>query len=244
MQFDPFVQAAQTRLIKKGFNVGPDGADGFAGDDTRRAIAEYQRAVGLQPNGMLDQRTWESLDNAAAIPGVDRDSDPQPSDPEWDSLPGLPPVWPRQADVESFFGKPGTNHATLDLPFPMRIAWATDKKITGFAINKRVRDSARRCFEEIARAYSEDERAALGLDLFGGCFNNRTMRGGTRKSMHAYAIAIDFDPIRNQLKWKKPRARLSHDDCIPFFNIWEAEGWLSLGRARDFDWMHVQAARL
>ena len=29
-----------------------------------------------------------------------------------------------------------------------------------------------------------------------------------------------------------------------FWEIVESEGWTSLGRARDFDWMHFQAPRL
>ncbi len=70
------------------------------------------------------------------------------------------------------------------------------------------------------------------------------MRGGQSYSMHSWGIAIDFDPERNQLKWGRPRARLSHSDAAPFWDAWEAEGWVSLGRARNFDWMHVQAARL
>ena len=70
------------------------------------------------------------------------------------------------------------------------------------------------------------------------------MRGGTQYSMHSWGIAIDFDPERNQLNWGRDRARLAAADCVPFWDIWEAEGWVSLGRARNFDWMHVQAARL
>ncbi|AFL51378.1 hypothetical protein ABIE78_002797 [Sinorhizobium fredii] len=70
------------------------------------------------------------------------------------------------------------------------------------------------------------------------------MRGGNSYSMHSWGIAMDFDPERNQLHAYKPSARLSHSDAVPFWVAWESEGWLSLGRARDFDWMHVQAARL
>jgi len=33
-------------------------------------------------------------------------------------------------------------------------------------------------------------------------------------------------------------------DCEAFWKAWEEEGWLSLGRSRNFDWMHVQACRL
>ena len=72
----------------------------------------------------------------------------------------------------------------------------------------------------------------------------RKMRGGSSYSMHSWGIAIDFDPERNQLKWGKDRARLAQPDAVEFWRCWEAEGWVALGRARDYDWMHVQAARL
>jgi hypothetical protein len=70
------------------------------------------------------------------------------------------------------------------------------------------------------------------------------MRGGDRWSMHSWGIAIDFDPTRNSLHADHTQARLAQPDCNEFWRIWEDEGWVSLGRARDFDWMHVQAARL
>jgi hypothetical protein len=70
------------------------------------------------------------------------------------------------------------------------------------------------------------------------------MRGGSRFSMHSWGIAIDFDPERNQLHAHAPEARLSHADAAPFWKAWEAEGWVSLGRAKNYDWMHVQAASI
>ena len=155
------------------------------------------------------------------------------------------PQWPRQQDARSFYGSPGTNHAKLVLPFPMFLAWDLKTEIKTFTINKKCLESAQRAFAVIAQAYpTAKDRRALGIDLFGGCFNDRPMRGGSQPSMHSYACAIDFDPERNQLKWTHTQARLAKPDAAPFWKAWEDEGWLSLGKARDFDWMHVQAARL
>lgn len=92
--------------------------------------------------------------------------------------------------------------------------------------------------------YGDDGIEEIGGNLFGGCYNCRKMKGGSSWSMHSWAIAIDFDPGRNQLKWSHLQARLAKPDAVRFWELWEAEGWLSLGRARDFDWMHIQAARL
>lgn len=48
----------------------------------------------------------------------------------------------------------------------------------------------------------------------------------------------------NKLLWDRNRAGFAHPDYDAWWRCWEAEGWVSLGRARDFDWMHVQAARV
>lgn len=154
--------------------------------------------------------------------------------------------WPKQAaaSMDKFFGEKGTNQGKLKLPFPMRIAWAKDQTIKTITLNKKVIESAGRVFEKIASHYDAKARTRLGMDLFGGSLNVRRMRGGSAWSIHSWGCAIDFDPERNQLKWAKPRAALSSRDCEDFWEFWEAEGWVSLGRARNYDWMHVQAARL
>lgn len=155
--------------------------------------------------------------------------------------------WPKQdeASMNAFFGDKGENTRSLILPFPMRVAWDKKVLINKFAINVKCHDSAQKAFAEIAKHYPDPrQRAELGLDLWGGCLNVRKMRGGNKWSIHSWGCAIDFDPERNQLKWGADRARLAKQDCITFWKIWENQGWVSLGRARNYDWMHVQAARL
>ena len=126
----------------------------------------------------------------------------------------------------------------------MYLAWATGTRARKMTLHKKVAPSAERVLQRVSQIYNQKERKELGLDLFAGSLNVRKMRGGSSYSMHSWGIAIDFDSIRNQLSWNKPKARLSHSDAIPFWEAWEAEGWLSLGRARDYDWMHCQASRL
>jgi hypothetical protein len=152
-------------------------------------------------------------------------------------------TWPRQRECAAYYGKPGTGHSLLDLPYPMRIAWEPHVSIRRITIHEKCAASAARVLERTRAHYGVENIRELGLDLFGGCFNNRPMRGGTALSMHAYACAIDFDPARNLLKWNGRKARLAQPDAARFWEFWEEEGWVSLGRTRDFDWMHVQAAR-
>jgi hypothetical protein len=111
-------------------------------------------------------------------------------------------------------------------------------------VHTKVAASAERVLQAVASIYSPAERKTIGIDLFGGSLNVRKMRGGSAYSMHSWGIAIDFDPERNQLNWGRDKARLAQADAVPFWSEWEKEGWLSLGRARNFDWMHIQAARL
>lgn len=155
--------------------------------------------------------------------------------------------WGSQATVKQKFGTAGSadcTAGTVQLPYKMKIAWNTTQTISSFKCHKLVADSATRAFQKVADSYSKAEISDLGLDLFGGCYNYRVKRGGTTLSMHAYGLAIDIDPERNQLKWHKPQARLSLADAKKWFDAWYSEGWIGLGVEKDFDWMHVQAPKL
>jgi hypothetical protein len=152
--------------------------------------------------------------------------------------------WPRQKDMNKFYGSVGKNQTRIPVRWPMVLAWDTDKELKHITVHQKVAESAGRVLDQIAKDYTPAQIRELGLHLFGGSLNVRKMRGGKAYSMHSWGTAIDFDPMRNQLKWGRDKARLAKPDAKKFWEAWEAEGWVSLGRRRNYDWMHVQAAEL
>ena len=55
------VEALQNVLIKCGFDVGPDGADGEYGANTENAVKEFQKTHNLYPNGVCDSETLAAI---------------------------------------------------------------------------------------------------------------------------------------------------------------------------------------
>ena len=153
-------------------------------------------------------------------------------------------AWPTQSGVGAFYGQVGMRQTQLALPYPMKLAWDGTKVVRSISLHEKVAASAGRVLARALEHYGETGIRELGLDLFGGSLNVRKMRGGSAYSMHSWGIAIDFDPERNQLRWGRDRAKLAGNQAGAFLSFWEDEGWVSLGRARNYDWMHVQAARL
>ncbi len=170
--------------------------------------------------------------------------------PERDLVPATPEpaagpatVWPRQSECQQFYGNPGEHLVPLELPYPMRLAWDTGTVVRRFQCHEKVHDAFLRVFQKTRDEYGEQRLGELRLDLFGGCFNIRKMRGGNLLSMHSWGIAVDVDPAHNQLRMTKRDAAFAQPVYEPFWKIVEGEGLVSLGRTRDFDWMHFQAAR-
>lgn len=152
-------------------------------------------------------------------------------------------VWPGESEVPKYFGKPGEGLQMIDLPYPMRLAWDKRSIVKKTTCHSLVALPLKRIFTRTLEHYGSSRLSELGLDLFGGCFNNRSKVGGTSKSMHAYGIAIDLDPDRNQLKWDRRKAVFAKPEYDAFWNIVEAENAVSLGRCKNYDWMHFQFAR-
>lgn len=144
-----------------------------------------------------------------------------------------------QRDAPSFYGAPGTNQIRITPPYQI---FYGDAPVRSLLINKRCAQSALNAMGAVLAHYGSKGIRQLGLDRFGGCYANRAMRGGTKLSMHAFACAIDWDPERNPLRADHRWAQFAKPEYRAFLDAWEAEGWTSLGRAKDFDWMHVQAA--
>ena len=152
--------------------------------------------------------------------------------------------WPRQSECMKFYGKPGSNQVKCNLPFTMVLAWDTKQKLNSYTCHKLVKDPMERIWNRTLEHYGYDKIVELRLHYFGGCLNVRKMRGGSAWSMHSWGIAVDIDPARNALKMNKKQATLSKPVYDKFWQFVYDEGAISLGKERDFDWMHFQFARL
>jgi D-alanyl-D-alanine carboxypeptidase len=254
-------RSIQSALKAAGFYKGE--IDGNFGNGSRAARDAALRDAGVKIDGWPHSRLMIAINqwvmNGAAIDVGPIDGLAGPSTehgleqwqnalrdttPKASAIKHMPTTFPRQKDMLEFYGEPGTGHTRLTLPYPMRIAWDTADTVEAITIHEKCAASAGRAFEKVLFHYGYDKLRALGLDLFGGCFNNRKMRGGSALSTHAFAAAIDIDPINNQFRWGADRAKLAGPKYAFFIDAFEAEGWVSLGRERNFDWQHFQAARL
>lgn len=205
---------AAKQITLREMNIEVGIIDGMMGPSTQHAIEVWQNMV-------------------RAVPGD-----------EADHVPLAKIVWPTQAQVPGFYGPVGTSQVMLELPYKMKLAWDVSKPMTRFSCHTKVRDSLGRVFAAVLASYGETEIAKLRLDMFGGCLNVRKMRGGNSWSMHSWGIAVDMDPENNQLRMGRDKATFARPEYDPWWDAWEAEGWVSLGKARNYDWMHTQAARL
>lgn len=211
------VAAAQVLLNTYGYEAGA--VDGYDGHNTKNAFLAYDR----------EHRTRVPLKTDRSVSGP------------------VGGAWPRQDQLESFYGPAGGSAATAGkviLPIPFKIAWNPSQTISRFSCHEKVAGPLTAIFAEAVEHYGEEDFRRLRLDRFGGCFNDRNMRGGSRKSTHAYGIAVDLDPINNQLRWTSRRAKFAKAEYEAFWQIVERHGGVSLGREKDFDWMHFQFARV
>lgn len=261
------IKMAQSILVEKGFNIGT--VDGVAGSNTSAALDKikdldagwstdrkiigliqlYAKGRGIDPgkiDGFWGPRTQEAFDQLKHQLLFGHTE--APWRPEEVVVATNPNNWPLQTQkaMSDFYGaaKPNGNNnlVTVDVPYQLHIPWAgATNKIT---CHKKVKDSLLRVLNTVLNEYGLQRIHDLRLDIFGGCFNYRLMRGGTQLSTHSWGIALDFDPANNQLKWGRDKALFAKPDYIKWWEAWEKEGWVSLGRQRNYDWMHVQAAKL
>lgn len=148
------------------------------------------------------------------------------------------------AEMMARYGRPdqaGTYLVSVLMPFPLRLAWDTSTVVRSIRCHEKEASRVRAIFEEILKVYGPVQVKEMGIDLFGGCFNFRQMRGGSDWSKHSWGTAIDLDPARNQLHETKATARFARPEYGPMIDAFEKHGWASLGRMRNFDFMHFEA---
>jgi hypothetical protein len=147
-------------------------------------------------------------------------------------------------DVIKKYGKPNETGegylTTIQLPYPMKLAWDLDTKVNRMSCHKLAADKFLDVFNDLLAEYGMKEIERLGIDLFGGCFNYRKMRGGTSWSKHAWGIAVDIDPARNLLKETAKTARFARPEYQKMIDIFYKNGFISLGIEKNYDWQHFE----
>ena len=260
------IRFIQRVLIDQGFDPGPE--DGIAGQKTMSALSQV---VGINTALSKRRRLIQFIQLQAKSRGIQAGEIDGYWGPQTDYAfgalqqkieTGNPPAvwrpeeiqvenpnnWPPQQDEDvlmDFYGPPGNYSLTMiQLPYLHRLAWKPGTVIQRFQCHEKVHDSLKRVLMRVLDHYGTEGIRSLRLDMWGGCYNNRKMRGGSKPSMHSWGIALDYDPSNNKLKWGRDRATFARPEYDAWWNFWEEEGWFSLGRHKNFDWMHVQAARL
>ena len=193
----------------------------------KERIKQIQHKVGVAEDGIIGPITIEAICSALHVPAA-------------------PPLWPTQAQVRSgasCFGKPG-NEASLVSILPPYPLYFEGQQVRSIRVHQLIAPHVQKALSEVLEHYGLEEIHRLGLDVYGGSYAYRATTSGKSLSMHAWGIALDFAPEANAYSMRRPRASLSAEACRPWWEIWESHGAVSLGRKCDYDWMHLQFARL
>lgn len=221
------VKSYQVLLKQLGFYTGE--VDGVNGPLTVTAIKRFQTIHGAIPTGIFIPAQVRQLQGSILPSRTDTPYNPFPHDDT--------------KALTAYYGQPGSInlHTHIPLPYPLKLAWDTSVTVNTITIHEKCADAFLHFFEDILHEYKgriEEYR----LNLYGGSYNNRPIRGGTRASTHAFAAAIDLAPAENQLRWTKQKALFAKAQYAPLMEIAEKNALTNLGQVEGFDYMHFQAA--
>ena len=152
-----------------------------------------------------------------------------------------PNPWPfsTQEGLRDFYGEPGdeTNLVTINFPFPM---YYGGQLVTKSRCHKKVADSLLRVLKRIENFEGGTREILEPVSDYGGIYNFRNKRGGTRLSVHAWGAAIDLDADDNTFKDPWP---IKADMPFKVMEAFAEEGWSSAGAFWGYDAMHFEACR-
>jgi lipoprotein-anchoring transpeptidase ErfK/SrfK len=94
---DPFVVKAQVLLNRR--NISPGVVDGFAGENYRKAVAQFRRQAGLPAGDEMDAATFEALGGNGSAPIIAEYRLSQ-ADVDYDFAEAIPRDYARQAKLK------------------------------------------------------------------------------------------------------------------------------------------------
>ncbi len=229
-------QALSAEIERRRDELDPDYRDKIlTGSSNRQLVAHIQllaRDKGAEP-GKIDG-LWGTRTDFAFSQLQHFDQYGQLPAPWRDPTAVVSPAsqWPIQerAKLIAFYGQPGSHLTTIDIPYVLRIDWEPAVSTQRITCHDKVAASVQRVLHRVVSHYGEERIRELRLDRYGGCYNNRPMRGGTALSMHAWGIALDFDPRRmggGGVDQPGPAPQLRLDACPSGDATLIVSGWSS-----------------
>ena len=145
-------------------------------------------------------------------------------------------------DLVAIFGEPAdeSNLVFIVPAYPLKY---DGKNVSKIRCHKLISNQLENVFKEVLKAYGLEQIFQLYLNVYGGSYNNRPIRGGTKPSTHAWGIAIDMFPTGNSLNANKDKAAFARPEYKKWMDIWRANGFYNLGEVKNYDFMHFQAAK-
>ena len=128
-------------------------------------------------------------------------------------------------NLNKFFGDPAGKNGQVDAkwykdnivkwtpPYPMFYSDGKRTPLKTLLLHKKVVPVFTAAFTEVKEHFTPAEIKENHLDICGGTFNYRPMRGGSRLSVHAWGIAIDINAAWNGFN-KKPTMSLELVKCF------------------------------
>ena len=141
-----------------------------------------------------------------------------------------------QSSVNAVYGPAGESRLVrIKFPYPMFYGGV---RVASTFVHEAAANALVGALDMIRLVYTTDkDRTEAGVNVFDGVYNDRNIRGGNVKSMHAYGLAIDLDAARNgnHVHWPtKAHMPIEAIECFTSF------GWTCAGPWWGRDGMHSQ----
>lgn len=172
--------------------------------------------------------------------------------------PSLPKIrWPHENErsLNEFFGDPrgrgranpkweAENLVRWTPPYPMFYSGDPREPMEHLELHKKVAPYFTAAFEAVLKELGADYIRHHHLNITGGTNCYRLQRGGSRLSVHAWAIAIDMDPQRNPFPGRHGMMDLHFVEIVSRYGLWwrGSRDGTSSSPGSDDDPMHFQCA--
>jgi len=156
-----------------------------------------------------------------------------------------------QKEKFAILGPPGDTSRLSRVRLPngvkFRLSWKLGYTIGQFQANTLLVPHLEAIYSEIFHTLTDEIVQQSNIDIFGGCYNFRPIRGTENKeappfSAHSWGIAVDHDPLRNALRSKADKANFAKSRFEPIHAIFRKYGFINMGHVIGRDFMHWEAS--